>query len=125
MRKLVFTTIATVALACTTGAASAQAPFTTYDTRGGIIGSSPGGKTGTLINYGKSERFVRNRDGSTTFTKEDGSRYTLRARIVSKGGPPYITKIYLRDKHISTVKTHSDGSMETYDPRGNLVATGR
>jgi hypothetical protein len=61
---------------------------------------------------------------STTFTKSDGSRYTLTSRIVS-GGPPYTVKIYLRGKHISTVKTNADGSMRTYDARGRFVATGR
>jgi|SoimicMinimDraft_5_1059733.scaffolds.fasta_scaffold31388_2 hypothetical protein len=63
MKYLAF---AIIVLACTAGAVSAQAPFTTYDPQGRIIGSSPGGKTGSLINHGKSERFVRNRDGSTT-----------------------------------------------------------
>jgi hypothetical protein len=101
--------------------ASAQPAFTSYDNQGRAVGGSTGGRAGTINNLGRPETYVTSPDGkSTTFTKSDGSRYTLTTRRVNHN----TVDVYRGGRFLSRHQL-SGGTLTTYGRRSNVVGTAR
>jgi hypothetical protein len=102
-------------------AASAQPAFTSYDNQGRVVGGSTGGRAGTINNLGRTETFVSSPDGKrTTFTKSDGSRYTLTTRRINQN----TVDVYQGGRFLSRHQLNG-GTLTTYGRRGNVTGTAR